>query len=325
MSDMSIQQETETPQNRPGQRLKAAREKLGLDQKEIASQLNLQVDTIDAVENDAADRLPAPTYVRGYLRSYARIVHEDADALIKLYENEAAGPPEIIPDIRQHHQISSTDKPVKAVTYLITFGLALLLVAWLQSHYVVEKDNREMKTSGSAIEETEQNYDYTRPSYETSGESGYDKPAVSGLSLYTDDQLPGPPVQPADSIDDKLIGEIGMPDSGAINTAISEVTGEPEATATDTPVFADDRIHFKITRDSWIEVHDSGNNRLYLGLAKSGEEIDINGVAPFNVLLGYSSGVEVTFNGNRFDPEPYSRAGIAKFTLGNPDPQVNTE
>src|SRR5690606_13439913 len=107
-------QETETLQNKPGRILREARERLGLEQKDIASQLNLQVDTIDAVENDAAEKLPAPTYVRGYIRSYARMVQLDSDALIKLYESDAAGPPEIIPDIKQHHQVSSTDKPVKA-------------------------------------------------------------------------------------------------------------------------------------------------------------------------------------------------------------------
>ena len=318
MSDTALQ-ETETLQNKPGRILREARERLGLEQKDIASQLNLQVDTIDAVENDAAEKLPAPTYVRGYIRSYARMVQLDSDALIKLYENEAAGPPEIIPDIKQHHQVSSTDKPVKAVTYLITFALALLLLAWLQSHYVVDKNNQVTETP---VEESSDHF--TSPSYPDSGIPAYEPPA-SGLSLYSENELIPRTEQDPSPLTDKLISEIEMPGAPDINAAISEATGTDDEENTSSFISTDDRVKFKITKDSWIEVYDSGNNKLYLGLAKSGEELDITGVAPFNVLLGYSPGVEVTFNGSKFDPEPFSNAGIAKFILSKPGEPEFTE
>ena len=317
MSDKASQQETETPQNRPGQLLKEARERLGLEQKDIASQLNLQVDTIDAVERDAAEKLPAPTYVRGYIRSYARMVQLDSDALIRLYESDAAGPPEIIPDIKQRHQASSTDKPVKAVTYLITFGLALLLLAWLQSHYVINKNSQVAETPTDDPSDR-----YTSPSYPGPGISTYAPPA-SGLALYNENESTPQSDQEAGALNDMLISEIDMPDTPAINAAISEATGTTAEENSTSFVSTDDRVKLKITRDSWIEVYDSGNNRLYLGLAKTGEELDISGVAPFNILLGYSKGVGVTFNGNKFDPEPYSKSGIAKFVLSKPgEPEV---
>lgn len=319
MSETATQQEAETLQNKPGPILKEARERLGLEQKDIASQLNLQVDTIDAVENDAAEKLPAPTYVRGYIRSYARMVHLDGDALIKLYESDAAGPPEIIPDIKQHHQASSTDKPVKAVTYLITFALALLLLAWLQSHYVVDKNKQITET---AVAEPSDHY--TSPSYPGSTISTYEPPA-SGLSLYSENELTPQTEQEPTLLTDKLISEIEMPGSSDINAAISEATGTADEEDSGSFISTHDRIKFKITKDSWIEVYDSGNNRLYLGLAKTGEEIDISGIAPFNILLGYSPGVDVTFNGNKFNPEPFSNAGIAKFILSKPGEPVVTE
>jgi cytoskeleton protein RodZ len=60
-------------------------------------------------------------------------------------------------------------------------------------------------------------------------------------------------------------------------------------------------------------------------MGKPGEEINITGAAPFNVLLGYSPGVMVTFNGNKFDTEPFTKGSIARFTLSKPESQDITE
>lgn len=305
MSDKSQHPGNESPQQTPGQILKQARERLGLEQKDISSKLNLQVDTIDAVENDAAEKLPAPTYVRGYIRSYARMVQLNGDELIKLYENDAAGPPEIIPDIRQHHQISSNDKPVKAVTYLITFGLALLLIAWLQSHYVVEKSAH---TNDTVAPETD------LPTYDLPA-TGLPPFTASGLSTDLTQQ------EAEALITDIMTNNTGMAETSTIDAAIDLATGAAGAGITGTAITPEDRVIFTINKDSWIEVYDSGKNRLYLGMGKPGEEINIAGVAPFNVLLGYSPGVVVTFNGNKFDTGPFTKGSIARFTLSKPEPQ----
>ena len=314
------------PQQTPGQILKQARERLGLEQKDISSKLNLQVDTIDAVENDDAEKLPAPTYVRGYIRSYARMVQLNGDELIKLYENDAAGPPEIIPDIKQHHQISSNDKPVKAVTYLITFGLALLLLAWLQSHYVVEKSARvDAAVADESVDNNQQVYkpESNLPVYSL---PDYDFPATelppittSGLSADLIQQENGA------QITGIITNEIDMTETSTANAAIGLVTETAGAGISGTAITPEDQIIFTVNKASWIEVYDSGNNRLYLGMGKPGENINISGVAPFNVLLGYSPGVVITFNGDKFDSEPFTKGSIAKFTLSKPEHQEDTE
>jgi cytoskeleton protein RodZ len=318
MSDNSQQPGNESRQQTPGQILKLARERLGLEQKDISSKLNLQVDTIDAVENDAVEKLPAPTYVRGYIRSYARMVQLDGDELIKLYENDAAGPPEIIPDIRQHHQVSSNDKPVKAVTYLITFGLVLLLIAWLQSHYVVEKATtiNDTITDEPATDNHQVYYPETKL-------PAYDFPDTEMPLSTTSDFSTGISEQETGTLmEDIKTDNTGIMEMTTIDADIELATGTADTETTVTP---EDQIIFTIERASWIEVYDSGNNRLYLGTGKSGEIINITGVAPFNVLLGYSPGVIVTFNGKKFDTEPFNKGSIARFTLSNPEPQDNTE
>ncbi|MEQ8689471.1 MAG: helix-turn-helix domain-containing protein, partial [Pseudomonadales bacterium] len=55
-----------------GQVLSAAREAAGLSLREVADALNLQIHTLEAIEQDAADRLPADVFTRGYIRAYAK-------------------------------------------------------------------------------------------------------------------------------------------------------------------------------------------------------------------------------------------------------------
>jgi cytochrome c5 len=71
----------------------------------------------------------------------------------------------------------------------------------------------------------------------------------------------------------------------------------------------------QLTSDSWVEIQDANNKRLFHDLARAGRQYSINGTAPITVLLGFSDGVTIKFNGKPFDIEPYTEDGVARFTL----------
>ena len=303
MPDKTTQPDSEISIRKPGEILKEAREKLGISQKDIAAQLNLKLEILDAVERNDNEKLPASTYVRGYIRSYAKIVKLDGDVLISLYENDATGPPEIIPDIKDHSQASSADKPVKAVTYFITFALALLLIAWLQSNYVIDKkvpvyEKAADNTPGKYSENSAPPYRGLKQEKQESIQQPQLSSPASGLSIETrgnSDDISENVIDNPESTN-PLTTNSEMNDAGIVNNAEEE---------TDTLPNPEDTIYFKLNQDSWIEVYDSGHNILYKNLAKSGEELTFSGIGPFSVLLGYAPGVEVKFNGEPFDPGPY--------------------
>ena len=66
----------------PGRRLAAARTARGLTITEIALRLKFAPRQIEALESDRYDALAGPAFVRGMIRAYAKLVGEDADALI---------------------------------------------------------------------------------------------------------------------------------------------------------------------------------------------------------------------------------------------------
>ena len=79
----------------PGRRLAAARAARGLTITEIALRLKFAPRQIEALEADRYEALAGPAFVRGMIRAYAKLVGEDADALIAALRASpltAAGP-----------------------------------------------------------------------------------------------------------------------------------------------------------------------------------------------------------------------------------------
>ncbi len=288
----------------PGQVLRLQREELKLSIQEIAKRIHLDVKIIEAIENDSSEGMPSAIYVRGYLRSYAKVVGADADEIIKLYNADSPPPPpEILPEVKPPSQVSSNDKPVKAFTYLITLGLVLLLLIWYQSNFVVntQKSNEQLNTetsiNGTDITYKIINHPGSWQSPNNNMAEGVDiEPTTSLLSITND-------ISELEVYDEEQTVETTPTERSDDNSSLS-VSGQ-----------GPDTIDMKLTSDSWIEINDKNNNRLFHDLALAGKEYSISGTAPLTVLLGFSKGVSIKFNGKPFDAEPYSRAGIARFTL----------
>lgn len=70
----------------PGEMLKAAREQKQLTQPEVAKQLRLRVQWIVDIENNHFADASALIYVRGYLRSYAKLVNLDPEMVLAAFD-----------------------------------------------------------------------------------------------------------------------------------------------------------------------------------------------------------------------------------------------
>lgn len=89
---------TDTPETQPqaaapGQMLKRARESRNLTVAAIATQMNLDIRIIEALEAGDQSRLPAPIFVRGYLRGYARQVGMPEAEVLGAYQAQAPQEP----------------------------------------------------------------------------------------------------------------------------------------------------------------------------------------------------------------------------------------
>jgi cytoskeleton protein RodZ len=79
-----------------GAQLAAARKARNLDIELVATELKLDVSTIRALENDDRSALPAPIFVKGYLRSYARLVGVPEEELVRAYSAQVGELPPLV-------------------------------------------------------------------------------------------------------------------------------------------------------------------------------------------------------------------------------------
>jgi len=68
-----------------GEVLQSTRSRLGLDILAVERETKIRGKYLRALENEEWDVLPGPTYVKGFLRTYARYLGLDADALVDEY------------------------------------------------------------------------------------------------------------------------------------------------------------------------------------------------------------------------------------------------
>ena len=71
-----------------GQLLKAAREKKGLSLHEIGMTLKINPKILKAIEENDRANLPAKTFLRGFVRSYAQYLRLDVEQALKLFHSE---------------------------------------------------------------------------------------------------------------------------------------------------------------------------------------------------------------------------------------------
>ena len=81
------------PPRGPGQRLRQARLRRGLELRQVAREMRLTVERVQAIEEDDYAALPDPVFVIGYLKTYARLMDLNPEALVAAYRTLQARSP----------------------------------------------------------------------------------------------------------------------------------------------------------------------------------------------------------------------------------------
>jgi cytoskeleton protein RodZ len=134
---MSAGPETETGRDQAidatasiGEQLTAARKARKLDIERVARELKLDVAVIEALENDDSTALPAAIFVKGYLRSYARLVGLPEQQLLDSFAEQASDPPQLVVR-RVARKTPLLGLPSVRLLRNIVLLLLLLVMLWL--------------------------------------------------------------------------------------------------------------------------------------------------------------------------------------------------
>jgi cytoskeleton protein RodZ len=278
-----------------GQVLAAERERQGLACGEVAQRLHMSPWQVEALEKGDYARLPKGTFLRGFVRNYARLLHVDPNPILALLpavarpESTAGAsiepPSEKIRFEPMGLHAKSYVKPVSVS--LVVLGLGAAVMYW----WLYLKDT-------SAVSEAR------KPAAAPAK-----PPAVAPQQVA---QAPVPPAEtppPVEAPREEVRPEAAAAPQPA---RAAETKAEPvRATAAE----GERRIALRFSAESWVEIRDARGRTLMSKLNTAGTAAEVSGRAPFTVIIGNAPGVQMTFDDRPYDLQPHSRVGVARVTV----------
>ena len=294
----------------PGHLLRQAREEQGLSQKETARDLHLTSKVINAIEEDDFELIPSFVFARGYIRSYARHLGLDGQALVAEFDlaygvpNNSAKP---MSAIRKGVQQSKPgDTWVKLISIVFVVGLVAASIVWWQS-----QNGSQMLPQLSSGAAQELPSDTLVEGLDT------DDANLDLLLLSTNESEVDAIVPEAESIIESEQAQVVVVEP-VVDPVAEAVTEQAPKEVTDAVVLLPNQAQLVMVfdKDCWVEIKDANGKMVLSDLYSAGDTIEQVITAPIEVLLGRSSGVAtMTFDGRTIDLKPHTRKDIARLTL----------
>ena len=269
-----------TEQASPGRALAAAREELKLSVADVSQQIKYGVKQIAAIEADDYAKLPGTTFVRGMIRSYAKLVHVDAEPLLAdLGRRDIPAP--VTVDLRTTGQepfIEGGEKSNRI--YVLLSVVALVAVAVIAYEWQVSPlDTGEVVTITPRA---------------APGDASPSAPVPAAAAPAS--------AQPATATQDA-------------QAAASRAVPAPAAGAVRGGNSGQQRLELEFDALSWVEVKQSGGKVLLSQLNQPGTRQVIEGKAPLEVVIGNAAKVHLKFNDAPVDLRPYFKVDVARLKL----------
>jgi len=281
--------------------LRQAREAAGLSLDAVAQQLKLAPRQVDALEQSDYTRLPGRTFVRGFMRNYARLLHLDPEMVLSAMPGAAAAPSLEAPALHATApSIGELPTAERTRSGMTRWVIPLLLIAIVAGAAVYEY----MRPGGDGARNGAPRMSAPSKSIGEAATTALPNPMLAGNAPATiETQPPSAPAAPTPATNASPIADAGAPAIAATGTP-SGVSAAEEATL----VLA--------YRDfSWTEVRDRSGHVLLAKMMSSGQQQTLTGIPPFDLVIGNSSDVKLKYRNQPVDLAPLSRGNVARFTL----------
>ncbi len=113
-----------------GERLRQARIRAGLSPSEVASQLKMPTHVIESLEREDWARIGAPVFIRGQIRSYARLLGLPADVIADNVSMPAAKTADLVPRTFTPRMQRVAEQAARRLVYVVITA-TIVLPVWL--------------------------------------------------------------------------------------------------------------------------------------------------------------------------------------------------
>jgi cytoskeleton protein RodZ len=279
-----------------------AREQLGWTREQVASRIHLRLTLIAAIEADTYDKHTSHTFIRGYLRAYAKLVGIPEETILAAYEKLGLTPPDNI-DMQSFSRRSrqqANDSRLKVVTWLVILVLIGLSVAWWW------QSTARRSAGDDALAATEMSATVNTPEANVAPAVEVAEPVLPVASDAVSTQVV---VSGATA----TLPVVATDASAAVPTDVSGAVSTAESTTTE-PAKAP-QLKMSFTADCWLDVKDANGKTLFSGLKKANDELVLEGPEPLRFIIGAPMAVNLEYQGKSFDMSRYNNGRTARFSL----------
>lgn len=274
--------------------LREARERMGMSVEDVAGRLKFAPRQVVALEEGSFDQLPQMAFVRGFVRSYARLLQMDEtpllDALPRAPQQEGLAEKRAKPDMLPGAAAARAQN-VRWLAGALAVAVVIGILAW-------QHDGGEVapKTSASAKVEPD-------ASSGVRASSGEEAKPVAGTA--------------------NIAAAISAASAAAAAPAIQEAAKRPAVTASAVAATRENGPHkrpgrlvrLEFDEDSWVEVKDANGKTLLSMLGKQGSSQSVGGPVPLSVTVGNAKGVKLYYKGEPVDLESEADGNVAHLIL----------
>jgi cytoskeleton protein RodZ len=315
-----------------GSRLAKAREQQQRSVESVASDLHLRLEVVRAIENGDEAQLPAATFLRGYVKAYARLLEIDDAALVAQLPAAAVHNPEPLKRVGMRRRTGVSFPAGKwfiwglvlaGLVFLVVFGAPVLERLWTSTgssevasdHLQLpqaEPFEEENQSGLLALPETPLPIEHGRVEQEAVEQEAVEQEIVEREAVEQE-------TVEREAVEQETVEQetVATPEPESVAQPIAEQIAvekplEPEPVTQETAGPA--LIQMRFSEDSWVEMESHGR-KLVVGTQYAGSERTVRAKPPIQILLGNAPGVELVYRGEVVDITPYQRGKVARLTL----------
>lgn len=311
-----------------GSQLKAAREARHMSVGDIAMALKLGSKQVEALENGDWQSLPGQTFIRGFVRNYARLLQIDPVPLMGQLDAVLDSP---------QLRLTLPGQPQRQVTmpqagrsrrrdYVMVWIGAVLVAVAAAVYFLLPEDLSEMRAGLDSVAAlfSKQDEPAAPAPAEQSPKASQAEPVfppgttpqqVMNPQAVTPGDVAGP-TAPAAISSPALVPPSVMQEPAVKPTPQPQQAPQPPQSAQPAaPAEKTAALHLAFQQDSWVEIRDGKGKVLHSQLHRAGTEQTIEGQGPYSLVLGNAPGVKVSLRGKPVDLAPRTQGNVARLTL----------
>jgi cytoskeleton protein RodZ len=308
-----------------GAMLREARNQLAMTIADVAAQTKFAPRQIEALEADDFDNLPETAFLRGFVRSYAKILNMDADSLLAALPQAKLPAPELVPvsvDVPYPEDRSAQKNLIMLVAALlmavIVAGFAVWHFTTPMKHAAVQKIETPVslpaeaevihappaKEHRKAESPAEEHRKVELAPAETTNLSNPEKPAPRKEKVVPAETVPLAKSADATTRKSTVIKTLAASGTAA-TTPVRVATGKTSS------------LHLVFDEESWTEITDGNGNSISSQINPPGSELNIKGQLPLSLVIGHAAATRLYQDGKPVDLAPYTNSSseVARLTL----------